>query len=236
MSISFQKSNQLKAIAIIMMLFMHLFQREPQGLFEPLIYIGSQPLSYYLALFSDACVPIFCFVSGYGLFFKYQRQTPTYTKSNLKRIGKLYINYWIILFLFVVGLGTMLAKEGYPGSWQKFTFNFFALGNSYNGAWWFFFTYILLVFTSPFFFRLLKSCSSYWLLAVSFVFYIISFYFRIYKPNLFDSEWLSWLQKQTVLFGISFLPFITGSVALKEKWNDRIHTYIHTNIHTYIHT
>jgi surface polysaccharide O-acyltransferase-like enzyme len=227
MHISLQQSNQLKALAILMMLFMHLFQTNNyQNLFEPLIFIGSQPLSYYFALFADACVPIFCFVSGYGLFFKYQKQPQTYIKSNIKRIGKLYINLWIILLLFVVLLGTILEKDGFPGNWQRFILNFFALDTSYNGAWWFFFTYILLVFTSPLFFRLLKSSSSYGVMIVSLVFYVLAFYFRVYKPNLFEAEILNWIQRQAALFGTSFLPFIVGAVAFKGKWNALIHSFI----------
>lgn len=71
--ISIQKSSQLKAVAILMMLCLHLFNRPYNGLFEPLLFIGTQPLSYYISLFCDACVPIFCFVSGYGFYYKFQK-------------------------------------------------------------------------------------------------------------------------------------------------------------------
>ena len=75
MEITIQKSNQLKSIAILMMLGLHLFNREYTGLFQPLIFMGAQPLSYYLSLFCDACVPIFAFVSGYGLYFKFKQNS-----------------------------------------------------------------------------------------------------------------------------------------------------------------
>jgi surface polysaccharide O-acyltransferase-like enzyme len=68
MEISIQKTNQLKSVAILMMLCLHLFNQDYHGLFQPLLFVGSQPLSYYVSLFCDACVPIFAFVSGYGLF------------------------------------------------------------------------------------------------------------------------------------------------------------------------
>ncbi len=69
--ISIKQSNQLKAIAILMMVFLHLFNRGYEGLFEPVIFIGTRPLSFYISLFCDACVPIFAFVSGYGLYYKF---------------------------------------------------------------------------------------------------------------------------------------------------------------------
>jgi len=210
-----------------MMLFMHLFQRDYHGLFEPLVFLWGQPLSYYFALFSDACVPIFCFVSGYGLYFKYQNRSQMYVKSNIIRIIRLYINYWIILLLFAVGLGLYLGKTEYIGGFQKFALNFLALDTSYNGAWWFFFTYIVLVITSPFFFKILKNRSSYILLIAALLFYVPAFYFRIYKPNIFDSGFLNYLQKQIALFGTSFLPFIVGATTLKEHWNSHLYKYIH---------
>lgn len=146
MTISIQKTNQLKSIAILMMLCLHLFNRDYQGWFKPLIFIVDTPLSFYISLFSDACVPIFAFVSGYGLYYSYMNNHDAYTKKNRDWVKKLYVRYWIILLLFVVILGNVLAKDGYPGSWQTFLLNFTGLQPSYNGAWWFFAIYIVFVF------------------------------------------------------------------------------------------
>lgn len=74
MQITLQKSNQLKSIAILMMLCLHLFNRDHHGLFTPLVFIGQQPLSYYISLFSDACVPIFAFVSG-NVIYKFTNRS-----------------------------------------------------------------------------------------------------------------------------------------------------------------
>ncbi|MBG6187900.1 acyltransferase family protein [Flavobacterium sp. CAN_S2] len=222
MEITVKKSNQLKAVAALMMLFLHLFNRGHQGLFEPLLFIGTQSVSYYISLFCDACVPIFCFVSGYGLYFKFQKNPFSYDKENSVRIKKLYINYWIILILFAVILGLLLNKKDYPGSLTKFFLNFSALDSSYNGAWWFFFTYLLLVATSAFLFRLIDRSSITLFSSICLVIYIVAFYFRVYQPNLFDHDILNWLQRQLSLFGTSLLPFYIGGLALKAKWNTRI--------------
>ena len=93
MPITIQKSNQLKVIAILMMLGLHLFNRDYKGLFMPLVFIGEQPLTYYISLFCDACVPIFAFVSGYGLYYKYIQTKTEFRKGNYVRLKKLYINY-----------------------------------------------------------------------------------------------------------------------------------------------
>lgn len=44
--ISLQKSNQLKSIAILMMLFLHLFNREEHDLFSSLIVVMCLESSY----------------------------------------------------------------------------------------------------------------------------------------------------------------------------------------------
>ncbi|TDD75933.1 acyltransferase family protein [Flavobacterium caseinilyticum] len=225
MEITVQKSNQLKAVAALMMLCLHLFNRQYQGLFEPLFFVGTQPLSFYISLFCDASVPIFCFVSGYGLYFKFHKNAISYGKGNELRVKKLYINYWIILILFAVILGYLINAKGYPGNATKFLLNFSALESSYNSSWWFFFTYLLLVVSSTVLFRLIDQSSLVLLLSIFVVFYFFAFYFRVYQPNLFNNGLLNWLQRQLSLFGTSLLPFSIGAIALKARWNTKLSTF-----------
>ena len=221
-SISIQKTNQLKSIAILMMLCLHLFNRDYNGLFQPLLFIGSQPLSYYISLFSDACVPIFAFVSGYGLYYSYVNSKDQYANKNKERAKKLYVRYWIILFVFVVLLGLALGKEGYPGSWQKFLLSFTGIKTFYNGAWWFFTIYILFVFTSQFWFKLLDKLNPYFYLSVLLIIYGIAFYFRIYKGNIFDNSIVHWLHTQGALYFCTLFQFMLGAFALKFQWHKKV--------------
>ncbi|MGL5549840.1 MAG: acyltransferase family protein, partial [Culicoidibacterales bacterium] len=109
MELTKQQMQQTKGIAILFMLLLHLFcTREWQGLFEPLIFVGETPLIYYFALFGDMCVVMYAFASGYGLMMSYQRDLAdlaNYRKKNYIRLGRLYVNYWIIILIFVVILG-----------------------------------------------------------------------------------------------------------------------------------
>src|SRR5690606_7634460 len=156
MKITIEQSNQLKGIAILMMLVLHLFNTlEYKGLFTPLVFIGDKPLIYYISLFCDACVPIFAFVSGYGLFFKYRQNPSAYGRLNLGRIKKVYINLAIVILFFPVILGAIFGDPKYPGSLLKLMLNLTAIDVSYNGAWWFFTIYILFILTSKFWFRLI---------------------------------------------------------------------------------
>ena len=230
MKISLQKSKQLQAIAILMMLCLHLFNRDYHGLFRPLIFIGKQPLSYYISLFCDACVPIFAFVSGYGLYFKFVNSRKTYRIDNLKRLKKLYINYWIILILFAVLLGWVLGKEGYPGGFQKFLLNFLGLNNSYNGAWWFFTIYLFFVLTSGFWFLLLDKLNPYLFLCILGILYIVAFYFRVYNKTGIFSHDLIWFHKQLALYFCTLFQFMLGAFALKYDWN-RLASKVFARIH-----
>lgn len=68
-----EQTNILKGIAILMMLFLHLFNSANlTDVCEPLLFIGSTPLVHII---SKACNPvgIFLMLSGYGLSYTYFR-------------------------------------------------------------------------------------------------------------------------------------------------------------------
>ncbi|RQO31928.1 acyltransferase [Taibaiella sp. KBW10] len=223
MEISIKQSKILKTIAILMMLCLHLFNTlDYKYLFTPLVFVGSKPLIYYISLFCDACVPIFAFVSGYGLFFNFQKEGKQYSVKNRKRLLKLYINYWIILIIFVGILSHILSHPIAPHSWAKFLLNFTALIGSYNGAWWFLLIYILLVLSAPFLFKLVLKYNIVVILLATFVLYVLSFYLRIYRPNIFQNHFLQWLQTNGTLYGCTLLPFLAGAIAQKDQWNTKV--------------
>lgn len=83
--------------------------------------VGDIPLVYYFALLGDSCVAIYYFCSDYGLFISYKNNKATYIKNNFIRIFKLYINYWITLFIFVVVIGFIMEKSNiYPSDFKTF--------------------------------------------------------------------------------------------------------------------
>lgn len=75
MGISKNDTKMLKGVAILFMLLLHLFcRKEVNGLYETFPVINGVPFVYYIGLFGDACVPIYCFVSGYGLFMVHSKE------------------------------------------------------------------------------------------------------------------------------------------------------------------
>ena len=222
MELSKQQTDYTKGIAIAMMLCLHLFNRDYHGLFTPTFFIGKQPLSYYLALVCDCCVWIYCFCSGYGLYISHQTKPETYAQTNRVRLLKLYLNYWVVLLLFAVVLGTVLGKTiDYPGSWLVFIYNFSSLDSSYNGAWWFLSCYALLVILSPVMFRLLNRLPAYGILFGSFLLYVMGYCARIYHPVISEIQLVQLLWHQCFMLANAIFPFVLGALAYRQRWYSR---------------
>lgn len=219
MELTKKQVKMTKGIAILFMLLLHLFcTKSYGGLYTPLILIEDVPLVYYLALFGDCCVAIYCFCSGYGLSISYKNNKENYIKNNLMRVFKLYINYWIILLLFVVIMGPIMGKgEMYPGNLKRFILTFTGIAPAYNGAWWFFTTYIILVLISPIINNFVVKNNNVLLVGISFIFYGIAYIQRIKGVLIFDKEVLNWIIRQVALFGTSQFPFIVGAVFSHKK-------------------
>ena len=219
MELSKQQTDYTKGIAIAMMLCLHLFNREYTGLFAPSLFVGNQPLTYYISLFCDCCVWIYCFCSGYGLYITRQNKPVTFVQTNRMRVLKLYLNYWVVLLVFAVVLGSILGKSAqYPGSWSTFIYNFSSLDSSYNGAWWFISCYALLVLLAPVIFYLIEKVNHYLVLVGAFVLYAIGYYARIKLPVISEIEIIQLLWHQAYMLANAVFPFVLGAIAFRQKW------------------
>ena len=225
--ISIAESRCLKSIAIFMMLFLHLFNNlNFQGLFSPLIFVGDKPLVYYISLFCDSCVPIFAFVSGYGIYYKYNTKSFGFL-DRLKSLKWLYINLWVIILIFPILIGFVFKPDEYPGRLSDILGNISGLNMTYNGAWWYFTTYVLFVLTCDFWFKLMNRFNNQiFLFSIFLVIYIIAFYFRIYKTNLFDSKLLNVVQVTVSLYFCTLFQFMLGAMTLKFEWRTKLSSLI----------
>ncbi len=132
-----------------MMIFLHLFDYNHIGLCTNSIYIGNKPFALWL---HNACNPVglFLLLSGYGLAFSYYKGNLIFSKQ-VKRLFKLYINYLVILLLFI-SVGSFIS-DAYPGNLQKFVLNILGWEYTYNAELWFFFPYCVVCILSPFIIR-----------------------------------------------------------------------------------
>ena len=153
-------TKQLQGLAILSMLCLHLFcTLDPQ--FVPLIQLADGvPLAYFFGQAADFCVMAYCFCSGYGLMASYHQayaDKRAYLKGRLPSVRQLLYTYWLVLALFAC----VALALGKGGAWlqspQVFLGNAAVFGYSYNGAWWFLSTYLLMLLLSPWVFAALEA-------------------------------------------------------------------------------
>lgn len=138
-----------KGMAILCMLILHLFCRMGEDVLgNPLIWINeTTPLVYWFGFFAEICVPIYSLCVGYAQQYMSEQKKLSWN-SNVRRIGKLMVNYWIILVIFCV-LGLFFDQDHQiPRTLPDFLKSIILL-HSYNGAWWYLNTYVLLLLIPP---------------------------------------------------------------------------------------
>ncbi|WP_368123507.1 acyltransferase family protein [Bacteroides sp. RTP21281st1_F3_RTP21281_210402] len=131
------------------MLYLHLFNQIGNvELCVTHLSVGNTPLVY---LFTRCTNPVafFLLLSGYGLYASYKLGK----RDSMRRIGKLYVHYWLTLLIFVPLGWWIRGSEVYPGSWKQILENVSGWYTGYNGEIWFLFPYMLLVLTSVQLFR-----------------------------------------------------------------------------------
>ncbi len=217
MELSKNDTKVIKGFAIILMVLLHLFCRLDYLHYTPLIYIGSTPLIYYIGLFGDCCVSIYCFCSGYAQYLLADKQGKKYFKGRLKSLLSFIINYEIVVVLFAI-IGKIAGSDSVPGSFLKFIKCVFFL-SSYNGAWWFVIIYIFLTLFSPILYRIVNKFNWILVLGVTGVLYCISYYFRILNPigQYFKNGIIGSIATYTVLFFSSLILYIVGMIFYKYK-------------------
>lgn len=180
-----ETSLMLKGVAIFMMLFLHLFN-SPNLLdsCHPLFFIGDVPI---VSILTRVCKPVefFLMLSGYGLYYIYSHNRDMGWKAQGKRLLRLYITYWIILFIFV-GVGSYIRPAKYPGNWLEILGNITSWNSSYNAEHWFLFPYACLSLTAVYIFRLIDRLEKWKYLTLFALFhfvagYIISRYIAVEK-------------------------------------------------------
>lgn len=146
-------SLELKGLAILLMLLLHLFNTQ-ERVAECTTFVqfwNHKPLVYALSRVAGFCVPIYLFVSGYGHAISFLHGRLNF-RHCLQRVFKLYVNFWIIFFLFIP-IACWLKPAAYPRGIGVFLQNLIGLDFSYNEEWWFLLPYVVLALLSPFLFR-----------------------------------------------------------------------------------
>lgn len=218
-----------KGLAILFMLFLHLFCRtDTADYYNVYLRVGDTPLIYYFALFTEICVAIYAFCSGYGLFYSFQNSRGGYGRKNGFRILKLLCNYWVILLL-TCAAGLLLGMgEKIPGSAWDVVAHVLLLKKSYCGAWWFLQTYVLLVLLSPLLFRLVQKVHPALVLAGGVLLYFASYLqkYRGILPWDMSNDLIGIPVNAAANLMECLFPFLMGALCLKYKVFSRLAGWI----------
>lgn len=113
------QTELIKAFALFLMIFGHVLLANLPG--YSLVIFGKD-IKPYLYEISGICVPLFAFISGYGLCLSYSKEKDLGTtyRSTFKRILKFWLAYCLIFlcvfFPFVLASGSF--------TWEQFGITF----------------------------------------------------------------------------------------------------------------
>lgn len=157
-----EQSKMLQGLAILMMLYHHLFST-PEALgvsYKSLLAFGSINFELKLAWFFKICVGIYAFVSGYGLtrgLNSLREQNNLKSKSFgytlleeykyvFRRLLGFMQQYWLVFIVFIP-----IGFWGFhiPFRWDEFILNFLGISSTYNGVWWYVFFYMKMLIVLP---------------------------------------------------------------------------------------
>lgn len=210
-------TKMLQGLSVLAMVCLHLFcTNDYARKFTPIVFAGGVPISFYLAQLSDFCVFGFAFCSGYGHYAQYGKAG--FYKQRLKGLLLLVCSYWVILVLFsivsiVIGQGNFM-----PGRVSKFVRNSLMLENSYNGAHWYMFAYVVLAIVSPMLLKLVKKTHPIIVLGIGFVVYCAAYYVRFKYPVT------NWFLGKFGPFGMTLFEYLIGAVCYRIKFVSFSHT------------
>lgn len=104
-------------------------------------------VEFFLSSIGKLCIPLFFFVSGYGLWQTSHRDGHVW-KSTFRRLKNIYILY-IVTVLASVLLSLLIDKTLILQSWKHAATTLVGINVSINGSWWFFIIYVELLLLTP---------------------------------------------------------------------------------------
>ena len=145
--ITSEKTEHLKGIALLLLMWHHLFGVEYLSGWTAIIP-GTEGASYVIGASGKICLAMFLFCSGYGLYKSYINKENTKKTYILQRLAKTLIPYWLVMIIAIAYLV-------YAGRFQpQYIFvNLFALIHSndilYVTFSWFIKLYVVLILLLP---------------------------------------------------------------------------------------
>lgn len=207
-----RQTNIAKGVALLLLLWHHLFSSGNIDSFLSLYKIDNTPIECVVSDFCKVCVAIFLFLSGFGLtksFNKYFKLNSINGKLSLKKnfryvfnhIIKLLSDYWLVFIIFVP-LGLLFGRSFitcyeanpicYLADFFGISYLFFDFSHTMNSTWWFMGVIILLYCLYPLLRKLLEY-SGELLLVVSLLIMVFPLFSKIPFVGSIIANCSAWL-------------------------------------------
>jgi peptidoglycan/LPS O-acetylase OafA/YrhL len=215
-----QESMMMKGVAILIMLFGHLFCHE-HVVATACINLCSVRGVPLVAWLSRAAHPVdyYLFLGGLGLAISNRGGEDS---NRYKRVVKLFIIYWLSLLIFVT-IGHFINSVRYPGSITTIIANATAFDTSYNGEMWFLFPYVILSLLAPILFRLFDRYKTRYVLATMYFMHLCtSFVISRYGAQyLYPNRWI---YNPLLVFHFMFM-FMLGAACARHNYFEKLKKY-----------
>lgn len=207
----------MKGVAILMMVFYHLFLGRWIHECTPLIWIGGKPLISWL-IRSVYPVSFYLILGGYGMYRVYEKGD----RNRWTRVLKLALHYWTTLAIFI-GIGCFMYPGRYPGSINELVSNVTGFHTTYNGEMWFLLPYVILSLIAPLIFRAVARIRAIYVVGATFMLHMFtSFCISRYGDAYFYNNY--WLYTPLLVLHLMF-AFMLGAMAARSRIFERMSEY-----------
>ncbi len=139
----------IKGIAIILMT-MHHFWGFPDWLTNGNYYIGIRffgtTFESFLGVNGHICIAMFLFLTGYGMYYSFLKGNNF--ENVFRKIVKLLLEYWLVLFIFCIPISMLLGK--FIFDWKNLLLNMFAYNTDYVVFGWYIRLFLQVMILLPF--------------------------------------------------------------------------------------
>lgn len=200
------ESQQVKGLAILMMLWYHLFDQADYFMLYSDICISGNTLSYY---FARCCNPVYIFlvISGYGLYVSFKSGASL--KRRISKNSKLYAKYAIIVTFFVI-IGHICGIEKFDSISTYFK-NITLYDTNYLVVYWFLLPYIIISICSRYILRVFERIPYLSLIVSAIIYFSVCYCYSRFGKYIWSSPLLDNLLHTIYLV----FPFLVGAYFAK---------------------
>ena len=214
----------MKALAIILMLYHHLYAFPYRISYDyiSLFKYNDKTISFFIGDFGKICVCIFIFLSGYGTYYVYKNNTNDLIKKKLKSLYKCFLR----VFIIAIPISLLLHDKQVVFGFKELLYNITGWSTTYNGEWWFIMPYVFLIIMSPLIIKIVnKYTNNMYISFIVLIIYqllLVNYYPKLLALPVFDKYRLTNIYVNTTRTFYLLSTYVCGMLFSKYKLLDKV--------------